>query len=130
MSASVRSRRRPFYGASKSLAIHRAVAIVRPRRANRDIMNFPRGSITPTNDLATNGGLSGLSRILRLRCCVGRFATTSRISAGTRNGCDNFVTCDAKSILKYRTTVETNYRMIKLRKPSEMVAELAAAGIN
>ena len=41
-----------------------------------------------------------------------------------RNGCDYFVTCDAKSILKYRATVEAQYPAIKLVKPSELVALL------
>lgn len=45
------------------------------------------------------------------------------------NGCDYFVTCDAKSILKYRAAVEAQYPAIKLQKPSELVTELAAMGI-
>lgn len=41
-----------------------------------------------------------------------------------RNGCDYFVTCDARSILKYRAAVEAKYPTIKLVRPSELVAFL------
>jgi hypothetical protein len=46
-----------------------------------------------------------------------------------RNGCSYFVTCDEKSILKYRAAVEAMYPQIKLRKPSGLVAELQTAVI-
>jgi hypothetical protein len=42
------------------------------------------------------------------------------------NGCDYFITCDTKSILKYRLAVEAKCPEIKLRKPSQLLAELAA----
>ena len=41
-----------------------------------------------------------------------------------RNGCAYFITCDTKSILKYRSAVEAQYPSVKLMKPSELVALL------
>lgn len=40
-------------------------------------------------------------------------------------GCDFFVTCDVRSILKYRALIEDRFRNIRLLKPSELVKELA-----
>lgn len=51
------------------------------------------------------------------------------VMLAVHNGCDYFITCDTKSILKYRPDVEAKYPKIKLRKPSELVAELAAMTI-
>jgi hypothetical protein len=56
-------------------------------------------------------------------------ADAHHVMLAIRNGCHYFVTCDAKSILKYRPAVEAMYPTIKLRKPSEVVVDLAAAGI-
>ena len=46
------------------------------------------------------------------------------VMVAIRSGCGYFVTCDERSILKFRVSVEGRYPQIKLRKPSELVAEL------
>ena len=42
-----------------------------------------------------------------------------------QSGCDVFLTCDAKTILRYRTEIESRYA-IRLMRPTECVAALEA----
>ncbi len=41
-----------------------------------------------------------------------------------REHCKFFITCDARSILKYRNDIEAEFPAIKLRQSSEVVAAL------
>ena len=41
-----------------------------------------------------------------------------------RAGCEVFLTCDVRTILKYRREIESQFSTIKLRKPSELITEL------
>jgi hypothetical protein len=43
-----------------------------------------------------------------------------------KHNCEYFVTCDEKTVLKYKAAVEARYPQLKLLRPSEMVADLAA----
>src|SRR5262249_3315599 len=44
-----------------------------------------------------------------------------------RERCNYFITCDRKSILKYRASIEAQFPPLRVLKPSELLAELTAA---
>lgn len=46
------------------------------------------------------------------------------------NRCNWFLTCDKKTILKYRTEIETEFPPIKLMLPSELVPVLWSSGLS
>lgn len=49
---------------------------------------------------------------------------SQHVMQAIESGCGFFLTCDRKTILKYRTEIETEFSSIKLMLPSELESEL------